>query len=136
MPSSLASLTAEDRARFIADLDVHERAALAYRWDVWARPAQLPPPGSWRYWLFLGGRGAGKTRAGAEWVRHKVEVCGAERVALVGATAADARDVMVLGESGIIATAPPWRRPLYEPSKRRVVWDNGAQAILYSAEEP
>jgi phage terminase large subunit-like protein len=69
-------------------------------------------------------------------VRHKVEAAGAERIALVGATAADTRDVMALGESGILATAPPWNRPLYEPSKRRLIWPNGAQAILYSAEEP
>ena len=66
----------------------------------------------------------------------KSKTAGAGRIALVGATAADTRDVMVLGESGIVATAPPWNRPLYEPSKRRLVWPNGAQAILYSAEEP
>jgi phage terminase large subunit-like protein len=96
----------------------------------------LPPSDSWRYWLFLAGRGAGKTRAGAEWVRKLVEEEGAMRIALVAPTAADARDVMVLGESGIVAVSPPWNRPLYEPSKRRLVWPNGAQAMLYSAEEP
>ena len=136
MPSSLASLSPEARARFIAGLDVGERALLAFHWPAWARLAQLPPSGPWRTWLFLGGRGAGKTRAGAEWVRHKVEVAGAGRIALVGATAADTRDVQVLGEFGIVATAPPWNWPLYEPSKRRLVWPNGAQAILYSSEEP
>ena len=136
MKNSLASLSAEERERFVAGLDVGERALLAFHWPAWARLTQLPPPGPWRTWLFLGGRGAGKTRAGAEWVRGKVETAGAGRIALVGATAADTRDVMVLGESGIVATAPPWNRPLYEPSKRRLVWPNGAQAILYSAEEP
>ena len=136
MKNSLALLSAEERERFVAGLDVGERALLAYHWPAWARLAQLPPPGPWRTWLFLGGRGAGKTRAGAEWVRGKVETAGAGRIALVGATAADCRDVMALGESGIVATAPPWNRPLYEPSKRRLVWPNGAQAVLYSAEEP
>lgn len=66
MPSSLASLSPEERARFIVDLDAGERALLAYHWPAWARLSQLPPPGIWRTWLFLGGRGAGKTRAGAE----------------------------------------------------------------------
>jgi phage terminase large subunit-like protein len=87
-------------------------------------------------WLFLAGRGAGKTRAGAEWVRALVEEQGVKRIALVAPTAADARDVMVLGESGIVAVSPPWCRPLYEPSKRCLRWPNGAVATLYSAEEP
>jgi phage terminase large subunit-like protein len=136
MSSSLAFLSAEDRAGFLADLSLAERAVLAFRWEAWARPAQLPPPGDWRVWLYMAGRGAGKTRAGAEWVRRLVEVEGVQRIALVGPTAADVRDVMVAGESGILATAPPWCRPVYEPSKRRLIWPNGAQAFLYSAEEP
>ena len=130
MKNSLALLSAEERERFVAGLDVGERALLAFHWPAWARLTQLPPPGPWRTWLFLGGRGAGKTRAGAEWVRGKVETAGAGRIALVGATAADCRDVMALGESGIVATAPPWNRPLYEPSKRRLVWPNGAAESL------
>ncbi len=136
LKSSLASLKPEIRAQFLASLDTSEQALLAYIWPAWARPSQLPPAGGWRYWLFLAGRGAGKTRAGAEWVRRLVEDEGVMRIALVAPTAADARDVMVLGESGIVAVSPPWNRPLYEPSKRRVVWPNGAQAMLYSAEEP
>jgi phage terminase large subunit-like protein len=136
LPKSLASLDAPVREKFLASLDTSERALLAFVWPAWARPSQLPPPGSWRYWLFLAGRGAGKTRAGAEWVRKLVEEEGVMRIALVAPTAADARDVMVLGESGIVAICPPWNRPLYEPSKRRLVWPNGAQAFLYSAEEP
>ena len=136
LKSSLASLKPEIRAQFLASLDTSEQALLAYVWPAWAHPSQLPPPGSWRYWLFLAGRGAGKTRAGAEWVRRLVEDEGVMRIALVAPTAADARDVMVLGESGIVAVSPPWNRPLYEPSKRRLVWPNGAQAMLYSAEEP
>lgn len=82
----------------------------------------------------LAGRGFGKTRTGAEWVREKKERCG--RIALVAPTAGDARDVMVEGESGILACSPSWDRPRYEPSKRRVTWKNGARATLYSAEDP
>lgn len=85
-------------------------------------------------WLVKAGRGWGKTRVGAEWVRS-VATPGA-RIALVGATAADVRDVMVEGESGILAVCEPWNRPLYEPSKRRLTWPNGAMATAYSAEEP
>jgi phage terminase large subunit-like protein len=87
-------------------------------------------------WLIRAGRGFGKTRAGAEWVRAQVESGRCRRVALVGETAADARDVMVEGESGLLATAPPWNRPRYEPSKRRLTWPNGAVASTYSADDP
>lgn len=78
----------------------------------------------------------GKTRASAEWVRGKVESGEAKRIALVGATAADTRDTMVLGESGLIAVSRPDFTPTYEPSKRRVIWPNGAIATLYSADKP
>jgi hypothetical protein len=84
----------------------------------------------------LAGRGFGKTRCAAEWVRHRVETGAARRVALVGATAADVRDVMVEGPSGILAVCPPRDRPRYEPSKRRLTWPGGAVATTYSAEEP
>ena len=102
----------------------------------------MEPPGAWNTWLVMAGRGFGKTRAGAEWVRGNV--CGKtpiapgrySRVALVAETAADARDVMVEGESGLLAVHPPDFRPLYEPSKRRVTWPNGATATLYNATEP
>ncbi len=103
---------------------------------------QLPPPGDWRTWIVMGGRGAGKTRAGAEWVRAEVEGPGpldsgrARHVALVGETYDQVRDVMVLGESGILACSPPDRRPDWEPSKRRLVWPNGAVAQLFSAHDP
>jgi phage terminase large subunit-like protein len=116
-------------------LDDEEAILLEYDWAFWARHNQLPPIGDWSYWLILAGRGFGKTRTGAEWVRTQVEA-GAERIALVGPTAADVRDVMVEGESGILAISPPWERPVFQPSKRRLVWPNGAMAFLYSAEEP
>jgi phage terminase large subunit-like protein len=84
----------------------------------------------------LMGRGAGKTRAAAEWVRRRVESGAARRLALVGATAADVRDTMIDGESGILAISPPWFRPRYEPTKRRLTWPNGARATTFTADEP
>ena len=110
--------------------------AARYFWRGHAREKQLPPSGDWRVWLLRTGRGFGKTRAGAEWVRAEVESGRRGRLALVARTAADARDVMVEGESGIMAVCPPWNRPNYEPSKRRLTWDNGAIATTYSADEP
>jgi phage terminase large subunit-like protein len=111
--------------------------ALEHSWAAIARPNQLPPPGNWwQIWLLLAGRGFGKTRTLAEWVCEQVLFGLASRIALVAATAADARDVLVEGESGILAVAPPWFQPIYEPSKRRLTWPNGAIATTYSAEEP
>jgi phage terminase large subunit-like protein len=112
------------------------RERLSYDWSFCARKKQLPPPGRWKTWHLRAGRGFGKTRTGAEWARWKVERDGCVRGALVAPTAADARDVMVEGPSGILAVCPPWNRPLYEPSKRRLTWPNGAQVTLFSAEEP
>ena len=110
--------------------------SLRYHWRSHARPNQLPPPGDWRIWLLLSGRGFGKSRAGCEWVRAHVEAGTAKRIALVAPTAADARDVLVEGESGLLACSPPWFRPTYESSKRRLTWPNGAVATTYSAQEP
>lgn len=120
----------------MSSLTQHEKALLFYRWDFWARPNQIAPPGDWRVWLILAGRGFGKTRAGAEWVRWKVETGQCGRVALVAETAADARDVMIEGESGLLAISPPWNRPKYEPTKRRLTWPNGAIASTYSGDSP
>jgi phage terminase large subunit-like protein len=106
-------------------------------WPVVARPNQLPPPGSWwQVWLLLAGRGFGRTRTLAEWVCGQVASGQAGRVAIVAATAAVVRDGLVEGESGILAVAPSWCRPVYEPSKRRLTWANGAIATTFSAEEP
>lgn len=132
----LASLPEPEREAALDDLTEEEAKALLYDWKFWARPKQLAPEGNWRTWLILAGRGWGKTRTGAEWVRGLVESGKAKRIALVAPTAADARDVMVEGESGILAIAPPWNRPVYEPSKRRLTWPNGAIATTYSADEP
>lgn len=113
------------------------KALLLYDWSRWARPEQIAPEGDWRTWLYLAGRGAGKTRTGAEWVQA-IAASGSEttRIALVAPTAADARDVMVEGQSGILRIARPDQRPKYEPSRRQLTWPSGATALTFSAEEP
>ncbi len=98
-----------------------------------ARLAQRPPAGDWRTWLLLGGRAAGKTRTAAEWVRDEVRR-GARRIGLVAPTAADYRDTMILGPSGLLTISPPWDRPRFEPSKRSLTWPNGAVALCLSAD--
>jgi phage terminase large subunit-like protein len=105
-------------------------------WRRTARPNQLAPRGEWRIWLLLAGRGAGKTRSICEFVREEVQAGRAGRIALVAATAADARDVLCEGVAGLLAIAPDWFRPVYEPSKRRLTWPNGAIATTFSADEP
>ncbi len=119
-----------------------ELLALPFLFEFWAMPHQLPPEGDWKTWVILGGRGAGKTRAGAEWVRRMVEGAKpqdrgrARRVALVGETIDQVREVMIFGESGLIACAPPDRRPVWEAGRRRLVWPNGAVAQAFSAHDP
>lgn len=110
--------------------------ALAHHWRFWARPQQIAPPGGWRTWLIMAGRGFGKTRAGAEWVRSIGETDPDARIALVAATLAEARSIMVEGQSGLLAIAPDATRPHWEPSLRRLRWPGGAQATLFSAAEP
>lgn len=91
---------------------------------------------NWLTWVVLAGRGFGKTRIGAEWVRGIVASKKAGRIAIISPTSADARDVVVEGESGIMSICPNWDRPTYEPTKRRLTWNNGAIATLYSSQEP
>ena len=134
--ADLAKSNPEKAAKWWASLTPEEAEAFIYDWGYWARPEQVPPPGDWVTWLIQAGRGWGKTRVGAEWVRSEVESGRRQRFALVARTAADARDVMVEGSSGLLSVCPPWNRPKYEPSKRRVTWPNGALATLYSADEP
>lgn len=111
---------------------------LLWDWSVWGRPEQQAPTGDWNIWAYIAGRGAGKTRTAAEWVREeaKYTTTGQRRFALVARTAADVRDVIVEGESGIINVTPPSERPLYEPSKRRLTWPNGNTATCFTADEP
>lgn len=122
---------------------VRDRAARSLAPDPWygaagaARANQRPPAGDWTTWLLLAGRGFGKTRTAAEWVRWKIQHGAAGRVALLGATGADVRDVMVEGPSGLVACCrAAGLDARYEPSRRRVVFGNGALAFAYSAEEP
>jgi phage terminase large subunit-like protein len=111
--------------------------AVTYDWPVWiARDSQLLPEGDWLLWLLCCGRGFGKTRTGSETIRWWVEEKATSNYALVAPTAAQARDVMVEGESGLLSVFPPHRRPEYEPSKCKITFHTGATAHLYSADEP
>ena len=134
--SVVQRLRAAEGIDWAEDYTPHEHRSIVFDWSCWARPAQLAPDGDWRIWLILAGRGFGKTRSGAEWVRQQVERNQAGRIALVGATAADVRDTMIEGESGLLRIFPDETRPRYEPSKRRVTFTNGAIATTYSADEP
>ena len=129
-------LPEQERQKAINSLSQKEAEALIYDWEFWARPKQLPPDWDWYIWLLLSGRGGGKTRAGAEltvkWARE-----GFGPIALVGQTKADVRDTMVeVGDSAILNICPPWFRPEYESSKRRLTFPNGVLAIIYSGDEP
>ena len=118
-------------------LEPHELQALgSWYWQGWARDAQLPPEDAWRTWLICAGRGFGKTRAGAEWVRDVARHDGNARIALVGASLGEVRNVMVEGDAGVLAASPGALAPSYEPSLRKLTWENGAVAWLYSAGEP
>jgi phage terminase large subunit-like protein len=137
----LIKLPTEQRNRFIRKEMTNEQViALLYDWSENGRPNQQPPPGMWRWWLILAGRWFGKTRTGAEWINAKALLAKREgrprRFALVAETKSDCRDVIAEGESGILATAPPWNMPRYESSKRRITWPDGTKGFLYSGEEP
>jgi len=135
----IALLPDSEKEQALAELATTdtEQTALAYDWAFWARPKQLPPSGDWRVWLIRSGRGFGKTRTGAEWVRYRAEHGPYYPIALVGQTKADVRDTMVeLGESSILKVSPPWFRPHFEASKRRLTWPNGMTATIFSGDEP
>ncbi|MHA6316076.1 terminase large subunit domain-containing protein [Altererythrobacter sp. CAU 1778] len=145
-------MSAEDPFAFAgdaSDADIHDFSetldeetlfSLARYWDghfpLFAHDGQRTPQGDWRIWMVMGGRGFGKTRAGAEYVRAIAEGDRFARIALVGATLGEARRVMIEGDSGLIQCAPPEQRPEFEPSLNRLTWPNGAQAFVYSAAEP
>lgn len=119
----------------LASLPTAAAEALLHDWRFRARDSQLAPDGPWRTWLVMAGRGFGKTRCGAEWVLERVDQ-GARRIHLIGATAADVRDTMIEGESGILTVASGRLRPEYIPSRRLLRWPNGARALCFSAEKP
>jgi phage terminase large subunit-like protein len=132
----LVELEQADRRSFFDGLEEDEARRLAAHWPIWARAEQLPPTSDWRIWLICAGRGFGKTRAGAEWVRHIARSNSEARIALVASSLVEARAVMVEGESGLLGGHQGNERPTFEPSLRRLTWPSGAQATLYSAAEP
>jgi len=132
----LANEDASVRERIVKSLNQEERNEWRFHWEIQARETQLAPIGDWRSWLILAGRGFGKTRAGAEWVRMIAEANCEARIALVSSSLTEVRSVMVEGESGLLACCPPERQPVFEASLRRVRFPNGAQAQLFSAAEP
>lgn len=134
--ASLALLGKTRRTEFLESLSREEVQFLSHDWLFWARPDQMPPESSWTTWLVMGGRGAGKTRTGAEWVRNQVHLGRAGRIALVAEDYGDAREVMVEGPSGLRAIGCNGERPAYETSRRRLLWPNGAVATLHSASDP
>ena len=143
LAANVATLPTAERTKRLKRLAPTEshRRLLRYDWrGFWARPKQIAPADwRWLFWLVCAGRGFGKTRTGAELVREWVgppDRPANLRIALVGRTVPDVRDVMVMGQSGIVAVCPDWNKPKYEPSKRLLTWPNGAQATTYSADQP
>ena len=132
----IASLPPSLRQLWLATLSDQDAARLEYLWALWARSEQLPPAGDWRFWLFRGGRGGGKTRAGAEAVRAAAESGRSRHIALIAPTITSGRQVMIEGPSGLLAVCPPWDRPTYESSRQQLMWRNGAVATLFSADNP
>lgn len=138
----IASATPQEQTTFLAGLSDTALRGLPYLWDFWALDHQRPPQGAWRNWVILGGRGAGKTRAGAEWVRAMVEGSKpldkgrCSRVGLIGETIEQVREVMIFGESGITSCAPPDRQPEWSATRKMLTWPNGATAHVYSAHDP
>ena len=133
---ALLALPPIERRTEMRAMTPRQRRSFERHWRLWANDGQLPPSADWHTWLIMAGRGYGKTRAGAEWVRAIAEADPTARIALVGASIGEARRVMVEGESGLLAIARPKWRPDFEPSKRQLTWPNGASATLYSAGEP
>ena len=121
--------------RYLNQMSPNELIALLHNWDLFARPDQRPPSGNWLIWLLLGGRGSGKTRAGAEWVRARVNA-GASRIALVAPSLGEAREVMFEGESGLSNIGFPSERPKLISSRHRLEWPNGAIGQIFSSEDP
>lgn len=132
----LAALPESERHSALEGLSTKDKTALRYHWPFWARPDQMAPEGDWSTWLVLAGRGFGKTRMGAEWIRdlaHKNPGC---RIALIAETAADARDVMIKGDSGLLSVDPTLDEDCWSPTNRCLTWPNGSRAWAYNATTP
>jgi phage terminase large subunit-like protein len=136
LASSLSSRPEAERLTILKALSNEQAKRLLWDWSFWARPKQLPPPGDWATWLIRAGRGFGKTRAGSGWAHQRAMDHPGRWIALVARTPADARDYMIEGPGGFLRNTPPWERPKYESSKRRLTWPNGSWATIYSDEEP
>ncbi len=134
--AELLNMPPAEYAAWARRLRDDKAAELETDWSWWRRSDQCPPEGDWHVWMLLAGRGFGKTRTGAEWVRGYAEAHPGARIALVAASLHEGRQVMIEGESGLLAIAPDRDRPDYESSLRRLSWANGAVATLYSAAEP
>lgn len=114
-----------------------EQKHLLYDWEFWGRPKQLVClQDTWRFLALITGRGFGKTLTGAQWVRWRCENFPGQRIMLVGPTLMDVRETMIEGESGILQACPPWKRPVYKPSRLLLKWPNGSMAKGYGAEKP
>lgn len=132
----LASLSEEEREQHLSSLSNEEKARLAHDWNFWGRPDQHAPEGDWFVWMIMAGRGWGKTRTGAEWVRHLAAKHPGCRIALVGETAADCRDVIIKGDSGLINIDPLLDDSCWSPTNRCLTWPNGTKAFTYTGTEP
>ena len=129
----LALLPVAQRLRAIRSLSAAQYNELQARWAQFTHDGQAEPDIDYRVWLVRAGRGFGKTRAGAEWISEQARNDPSARIALVGATAADARRVMVEGESGLLAVARPGEEPKWYPSRGLLVFKSGAEAQIFSA---
>jgi phage terminase large subunit-like protein len=134
--AALAGLDEAEAAAAVARMSEAAVRRLACFWPAWVHEGQEVPEGDWRVWVMLGGRGFGKTRAGAEWVAAFARANGEARIALVAATPDEARRVMIEGKSGLLAVGPARERPLWEPSRGRLCFPGGAQAFVYSGSNP
>ena len=140
----LRNLPDDEVASILKQLGPKKAAELQHDWGFWARPEQLEPDGNWNIWVALAGRGWGKTRAGAEWVRHRIR-SGDKIVHCVAPTKGDVRRVMVEGDSGLLNVC--WEGdetyrgkhigyPVWSPTNNSLTWENGAKAVFFSAEDP
>jgi len=140
----LRNLPDDEVASILKQLGPKKAAELQHDWSFWARPEQLEPDGNWNTWVALAGRGWGKTRAGAEWVRHRIR-SGDKIVHCVAPTKGDVRRVMVEGDSGLLNVC--WEGdetyrgkhigyPVWSPTNNSLTWENGAKAVFFSAEDP
>ncbi len=129
-------MTPKVRHRLINTLSPDEVEVFTHEWAFWARDGQWPPDEPWRVWVLMAGRGYGKTRAGAEWIRLNVNAHPGCKVAVVGETMDDVRNVMIEGNSGILTISAAHDRPKYWPSRRMLEWPNGSIGFCFSAHDP